>query len=220
MRKKLTRRALAKQLGALAGGASILGPGLANALIATPAQTEGPFYPPGPHAETDVDLTMLAGHDAPATGDVILVRGRVTDGDGVPLANARVDIWQANHWGRYAHPDDENTAELDPNFQGIGIMRTDEEGQYAFKTIMPGAYPLSSIGESGWRARHIHFKISHDSGIRLTTQMYFDGDPLLAGDGIFLETAEELRHMLVTSPVEDQETGLAVHRFDIGLMQA
>ena len=140
MRNKISRRRLAKQLGALAGGASVLGPGIAQALVATPRQGEGPFYPPEPHAETDVDLTQLEGHAEAATGEVIFVRGRVTDTLGKPLANAKIDVWQANHWGRYDHPEDQNDAPLDPNFQGIGVTHTDAEGYYGFKTIMPGAF--------------------------------------------------------------------------------
>ena len=143
MRNKISRRRLAKQLGALAGGASVLGPGIAQALVATPRQGEGPFYPPEPHAETDVDLTQLEGHAEAATGEVIFVRGRVTDTLGKPLANAKIDVWQANHWGRYDHPEDQNDAPLDPNFQGIGVTHTDAEGYYGFKTIMPGAHPPS-----------------------------------------------------------------------------
>jgi hypothetical protein len=57
-----SRRTIAKQLGSIAGGAALLGPGIASALVKTPAQTEGPFYPPGPLGETDVDLTLLDGH--------------------------------------------------------------------------------------------------------------------------------------------------------------
>jgi len=119
---------MTKQLGAMATGATILGPGIARALITTPKQVEGPFYPPRPHGETDIDLTMLEGHEESAAGDVIIVRGRVTDAENRPLTDVRVDIWQANHFGRYAHPDDPNTAPLDPNFQGIGITQTGAEG--------------------------------------------------------------------------------------------
>ena len=85
-----SRRTIAKQLGSIAGGAALLGPGIASALVKTPAQTEGPFYPPGPLGETDVDLTLLEGHTERAAGDTILVRGRVTDLSGNPLTNARV----------------------------------------------------------------------------------------------------------------------------------
>ena len=217
MQRKISRRTLTKQLGAMATGATILGAGIARAMIATPTQVEGPFYPPGPHGETDIDLTLLEGHEDPATGDIIFVRGRITDTEGKPLSNVRVDIWQANHWGRYAHPEDPNTAPLDPNFQGIGITRTDADGMYGFKTIKPAAYPLSALGDSGWRARHIHFKLTDVAGRRLTTQMYFEGDPLLEDDEPFNEAPEDQRHVLVTAPVADASTGIPVHRFDISL---
>jgi protocatechuate 3,4-dioxygenase beta subunit len=212
-----SRRTVAKQLGSIAGGAALLGPGIASALVKTPAQTEGPFYPPAPHAETDVDLTLLEGHTERAAGDTILVRGRVTDLAGEPLANARVDIWQTNHWGRYAHPGDRNPAPLDPNFQGIGIAHTDADGRYGFRTIRPAPYPLSAMGDSGMRPRHIHFKVTHENAGSLTTQMYFEGDPLIEDDIVMRGTPQELRHLLITSAVEDEATGLPLHRFDIAL---
>lgn len=219
MTKKISRRALAGQLGAVLGGVGILGPAMAQKLLLTPEQIEGPFYPPLPHAETDVDLTLLEGHTESATGDVILVRGRVTDSDGNPLTGARVDIWQANHLGRYTHPEDPNPAPLDPHFQGIGITRTDADGRYGFKTIIPAAYPLKFLmeGNDGWRARHIHFKVAHDKAASLTTQMYFEGDPLLEADGGYNDAPEELRPLLVTRALADPESGLPVHQFDIAL---
>lgn len=217
--RKLSRREVARNLGTLAGGAVLLGPGLAHALTKTPSQTAGPFYPPQPHGETDVDLTLLDGHAERAAGDVILVRGRVTDLDGKPLSGARVDIWQANHYGRYAHPRDRNTAPLDPNFQGIGITRTDSDGWYAFRTIRPAPYPLAFVGDSGMRARHIHFKVAHKDAGSLTTQMYFEGDPLIARDLVMRGTPKDQRQLLITSPVDDGETGLPLHRFDIALGQ-
>ncbi len=212
-----SRRTITRQLGSLAGAAALFGPAVASALARTPAQTEGPFYPPTPHAETDVDLTLLEGHTERAAGDTILVRGRVTDLHGNPLANARVDIWQTNHWGRYAHPDDRNPAPLDPNFQGIGIARTDADGYYGFRTIRPAPYPLSAMGDSGMRPRHIHFKAVHEDAGKLTTQMYFEGDPLIDDDIVMRGTPSELRHLLITSALEDAETGLPLHRFDIAL---
>jgi protocatechuate 3,4-dioxygenase beta subunit len=217
MNKKTTRRTLAKQIATLVGGVSVLGPAFAQKLISTPKQVEGPFYPPTPHAETDVDLTLLEGHTESATGDVILVRGRVTDADGNPLAGARVDIWQANHNGRYSHPEDPNPAPLDPHFQGIGITQTDDEGNYGFKTIIPAAYPLSFLDDEndGWRARHIHFKVAHENASELTTQMYFEGDPLLEQDGGYNRAPEDQRHLLVTTPEPDEESGLPIHRFNI-----
>ena len=215
--RKISRRAVARHLGTLAGSTALLGPGIVHALTRTPSQTAGPFYPPEPHRETDVDLTLLDGHTERAAGEVILVRGRVTDLDGNPLAGARVDIWQANHYGRYAHPRDSNTAPLDPNFQGIGITKTDPEGWYGFRTIRPAPYPLAFVGDSGMRARHIHFKVAHEGTGKLTTQMYFAGDPLIDKDLVMRGTPKKQRHLLITSPVQDDATGLPVHRFDIAL---
>lgn len=214
---KITRRSIAQQLGLMVGATTILGAGAAPALVATPRQTAGPFYPPQPHAETDVDLTLLNGHAERAAGDVILVRGRVTDIHGAPLANARVDIWQANHYGRYSHPADRNTAPLDPNFQGIGITRTADDGSYGFKTIRPAPYAVSPGSSSALRPRHIHFTVSHESASSLTTQMYFEGDPLIETDGVMRRTPAEQRASLITRAVEDEATGLPVHQFNIVL---
>lgn len=218
MSRKISRRAVTKHIGALASGAVLLTPSIAHALLATPRQVEGPFYPPLPHKETDVDLTLLEGHSEPAKGEVILVRGRVTNTDGEPLEGIRVDIWQANDNGRYDHPDDPNTgAALDPNFQGIGSTLTDADGRYGFKTIKPAAYPLDALGESGWRAQHIHFKLWSEDRTQLITQMYFEGDPLLTQDGQILSLPEDQRHLLITAPVTDEASGLPLHQFDIAL---
>lgn len=214
---KISRRRITRQLGLLAGAAALPGTLLAKALTPTPRQTAGPFYPPPPHGETDIDLTLLDGHTERAAGDVILVRGRVTGVDGKPLANARVDVWQANHFGRYAHPADRNTVPLDPNFQGIGIMQTDDDGYYGFRTIRPAPYRLSPDEESNYRPRHIHYKVSHGKTRGVTTQMYFAGDPLIENDIVMRNTPEALRHLLISSPVEDAETGLPLYRFDLTL---
>ena len=214
--KKTTRRQLARQFGVLAG-ASLAAPAWAKALVATPKQVEGPFYPPEPHAEADIDLTRLDGHEDVAQGEVILVRGRVTDTRGNPLKGVRVDLWQANDNGRYSHPDDPNTAPLDPHFQGIGITHTNGAGEYGFKTIKPAAYPLEFLGEGGWRARHIHFKFSHPNAADLTTQMYFEGDELLDQDLEIARVPEAHRGLLITRAETDPDSGLPLHRFNIAL---
>jgi len=217
MKNKISRRSLAKQMGAIASGMLISAPSIAQALLETPEQVEGPFYPLEPLGETDVDLTLLEGHDTAAQGEIILVRGRVTNTEGEPLEGVRVDIWQANDNGRYAHPEDPNTADLDPNFQGIGITYTDSEGHYGFKTIKPAAYPLEFLGDSGWRARHIHFKVAAGEDHELITQMYFDGDPLLAQDLEIAKVPEAQQSLLITVAESDETSELPLHRFDICL---
>ena len=146
---------------------------------------------------------------------MILVRGQVLDTEGRPVNGALVDVWQANHDGRYNHPDDKNTAPLDPNFQGWGLIKTDDEGRYSFKTIKPGAYPLSFLGEEGWRCRHIHFNVSQPEHKALTTQMYFHGDPLIEQDLEINGLPEEQRHYLIAKSVTDESSGLPLYTFDI-----
>ena len=219
MRRTISRRALARQLG-LATGAAALGFGVARAAVVTPWQTSGPFYPERRASDVDMDLTRIDGHDEAATGEQILVHGRVFDTDGRPQAGATVDVWQANHHGRYAHSKDPNEAPLDPHFQGHGIIETDEEGRYSFRTIRPGAYPLEALGASGWRCRHIHYKVSGAGLAMLTTQMYFEGDPLIAQDLEIAKVEDSLQHLLIASAVPDEDTGLPRYEFDLVLAAA
>ena len=214
-KKAFTRRQIAKNLG-LATGALIASPALAEALV-TPGQTEGPFYPITDQADKDIDLTMIEGHTRSATGDPILVRGRVLSTAGVPVRDATVDVWQANHHGRYSHPADKNPAPLDEHFQGWGIMTTDEQGYYGFKTILPGAYALGPSANAPRRCRHIHFKVSHPDLANVTTQMYFEGDPLMQDDIVLANLPKDLWPLLTAKPGVDADTGLPLHRFDIVL---
>ncbi len=216
--KRISRRDVNKRLG-LAIGSSLIGANIANAAIPTPEQVEGPFHPVVNQPDTDIDLVMVKGRTEPAQGDVILVRGRILDTHGQPIRGALVDIWQANHVGRYSHAKDPNPALLDPNFQGWGMVSTDDEGRYGFKTIIPGAYPLSFLGDEGWRCRHIHFQVSRDGFKKLTTQMYFHGDPLIEQDLEIAKVAEEDRHLLIARPEQDVASALPLYPFDILMSQ-
>ena len=220
--KKLTnisRRDVTKQIG-IAAGISLLGPGITQAAAVRPEQTEGPFYPIDEQADMDMDLTLIEGHSETAEGETILIRGRLSDADGRPLDDALVDVWQANHFGRYSHPGDKNTAPLDPNFQGWGITKTNAEGRYGLKTIKPGAYRLSAVDGSVQRCRHIHFKVSRPGFKDLTTQMYFHGDPLIDQDLVMARTPTELRHLLIADSITDEVTRLPLYRFDLVLADA
>lgn len=217
--KTVSRRDVSKQI-AIAAGVFLLGPSIAKALVPTPEQVEGPFHPIEEQADTDLDLTLIEGNSKTAEGEIILVRGQVFDAEGQPLTDALVDVWQANHVGRYSHPEDPNTAPLDPNFQGWGLMTTDSEGRFSIRTIKPGAYPLSFLGEEGWRCRHIHFQVSRPGFDKLTTQMYFHGDPLIEQDLEIAKAPEELRHLLIAKSISDETTGLPLYRFDVVLAAA
>jgi len=134
-----------------------------------------------------------------AEGEIVLVEGRVLDPAGNPIANAVVDVWQANAAGRYAHERDPNTAPLDPKFQGWAIMKTDATGRYAFKTIRPGAYPAE---DDWWRPPHIHFKVARRGYRELTTQMYFEGEALNDVDRIVQNLPEAERVSVIAKRVD------------------
>ena len=129
------------------------------------------------------DLTIQ--HAGQPLGERIIVTGRVLDGDGRPVRNQLVELWQANAAGRYVHKRDQHPAPLDPNFTGVGRVVTGDDGGYRFTTIKPGAYPWKNH-RNAWRPAHIHFSI-FGSGFtqRLVTQMYFQGDPLFPLDPIY-----------------------------------
>ncbi len=171
--KKLSRRKIIK-LSLISGitGAFFCNRGLAKGLtfIPTPSETEGPFYPVRNQKDKDADLTRIDGHVDVAQGQQIIVTGKITDTSGQTVTHALLDIWQADANGRYRHPRDPNPAKLDENFQGWAIIKSDSNGLFRFKTVMPGAYPASST----WiRPPHIHFKVAKQGYRTLTTQMYF-----------------------------------------------
>lgn len=142
---------------------------------ATPSETEGPFYPVDTNMERDADLTRLAGRSERAAGQVIEMRGRVLGADGRPVSGARVELWQANAAGRYAHPGDAaNPSPLDPNFQGYAAVQTGADGAFSFTTIKPGGYLVDAQGP---RTPHMHWKIVSGGVQTLTTQSYFPGEP-------------------------------------------
>ena len=173
-----------------------------SALKVTPPHTEGPFYPIIEQDDKDNDLTMYGDSEVPAIGEIITVRGQVLDDSNKPIANAVVDIWQANSAGRYAHERDPNPAPLDPNFQGWTIIKTDAEGRFRFKTVKPGAYPVSN----NWtRPPHIHFKVSRRGYKEITTQMYFDNEPLNDVDRLLNELPADLQSTLIATRKSNAE---------------
>lgn len=198
---KISRRAVLKTSAGAA--ASVIATAVtAGSLAVTPANPEGPFYPKHQQSDMDADLTLIEGHSEHAAGDVIRVSGRVLDEQGKPIKGALVDIWQANAHGRYHHEDDTSQSPEDPNFQGWAMMKTNTDGRYSFKTIKPGAY--TAMGE--WvRPPHIHYKVSRRGYRELTTQMYWDGEPLNDKDLLLLEVPEEKRNALLVAFDESGE---------------
>ena len=179
------------------------------ALIATPRQTEGPFYPDQLPSEADWDLARMAGTD-PAAGTVTYVGGRVLDQSGTPLAGARVEIWQCDAHGRYLHSRDVSlTRARDEGFQGFGRVTTDEGGAYRFRTIRPVAYP--------GRTPHIHFAVIAPGADPFITQMYVAGEPGNARDGVLnsVSDPQARARLIVALAPAAAEAGALEGRFDI-----
>ncbi len=189
-------------------------------LAHTLSELTGPVYGHDRLRALDNDLTRNAVVNGEAIGERIIVTGRVMDERGRPVRNALLEIWQANACGRYIHKLDQHDAPLDPNFTGTGRCMTDENGEYRFTSIKPGAYPWQNH-TNAWRPAHIHFSIfGHDFLQRLVTQMYFPGDPLLSLDPIYNGVpTEKGRQRLIAHYAHDvtQPLWALGYRFDIVL---
>ena len=197
-RKFLASVGLTVGTGVIPSGLKILHPKVdAEDCINTPILDIGPFavMQYRNQADHDIDLTQIKGQKGIATGQHIIVYGKVTDKDCNPLPAAIIEIWSANHHGRYRHEFD-NKGEIDPHFQGWGQAITNENGEYRFKTVYPGLYSN--------RARHIHFKISRRDYHELTTQLFFENGERNNTDFIlnYLTHDEQL---LVTKKLTDKE---------------
>ncbi len=154
-----------------------------QALLSMPTslgEETGPVFGHNVLGPLDNDMTLnFAQAGESAIGPRIIVYGRVVDETGRGVPGALVEVWQANAGGRYRHKKESYLAPLDPNFGGCGRCVTDDDGNYEFRTVMPGPYPWPN-GMNDWRPAHIHFSV-FGSGFaqRLITQMYFEGDPLI-----------------------------------------
>ena len=173
---KGTRRTFLKA--STAGVAATVLPQAAQALVATPRATEGPYYPKPAmrFGDADNDLVRIEGRVREAGGEIIYLTGQVTDGDGNPVSGVRLEIWQCDANGRYLHTGDNRNISRDNAFQGFGHHVTDEDGHYRFRTIRPVPYP--------GRAPHIHVKVFADKRT-LTTQFYLAGEPGNQRDSLY-----------------------------------
>ena len=144
------------------------------------SEITGPVFTSNELGPLDNDLILNYAKQGMPIGERIIVHGSVRDENGQPMRNTLVEVWQANAGGRYRHKKDQYLAPIDPNFGGCGRMLTDDKGYYVFRTIKPGPYPWRNR-VNDWRPAHIHFSLSGDAfAQRLITQMYFEGDPLIA----------------------------------------
>ncbi|SFP72651.1 protocatechuate 3,4-dioxygenase beta subunit [Amycolatopsis arida] len=167
-------------------------------------EVTGPLLGPGRLAPRDNDLTRR--HAGEPVGQRIIVHGRLLDGDGRPVPDSLVELWQANASGRYRHVGDNWPGALDPNFDGVGRTLTDAEGRFEFTTIKPGAYPWRNH-DNAWRPAHIHFSVFGRAFTqRLVTQMYFPDDPLLDQDPIYNSVPDERARLRMVSRYDHDRT--------------
>jgi len=131
---------------------------------ATARDIEGPYYREGVPVRSELDLYE-------EEGDKLVLSGTVTGTDCEPIENAVVEIWHANTDGAY----DTTTEEK----RYYGQTATDATGAYSFSTLIPGRY----LNGGTYRPAHVHIKV-HVGGVeKLTSQIYFAGDPYNEGDG-------------------------------------
>lgn len=162
-------------------------------LYATGSQTVGPYL--------HIGLTWLVTRNlAPAgvAGERVAVQGRLLDGDGAPVDDGLIEIWQANAHGKYAHPEDTQKKPLDRRFRGFGRIPTDARGAFRFATIKPGRVP----GPGGKpQAPHLVVTVFMRGLLKqLATRMYFPDEPANARDPLLARVPAARRATLIARP--------------------
>jgi len=165
-------------------------------LIATASQTVGPFFHSG--IATDHALGCVA--EASAAGEHITLRFRITDGDGAPVPDALVEVWQVDSGGAAARkpPPGGRLA-----FSGFGRLPTGADGTCEFQTVRPGR---TRTGEDRPQAPHINVCLFARGLLRhVHTRVYFEGDPALTGDPVMAMVPAERRRTLLARPDPSDE---------------
>ena len=162
-------------------------------LAPTPSQTAGPFFHLGFSRTFD---GVIATPDA--KGQHVRLVCRVIDGDGAPLPDAMIELWQANSEGKYHSADDLQVKPLDSGFRGFGRLATTEDGTCTFETIKPGRVPGPA---EALQAPHINVSV-FARGIlkRLATRIYFSDDPANLEDPVLALVPADRRETLMAQP--------------------
>jgi len=153
---------------------------------ATPNTILGPFYVAGaPHYPNGTNI-CLDGKGRPT-----VVRGRVLDIEGRPIAGATLDVWQTNEDGFY----DVQQKGIQPDFNLRGVFTSEADGRYWFRTAKPRYYPIPDDGPVGKmlravdrhpnRAAHLHFIVQAPGYQQVITHIFTPDCPYLNGDTVF-----------------------------------
>ncbi len=170
-------------------------------MVPTPSQTVGPFFSFG-LTEGRGCVQCIAGPQA--RGERVLLSCRVLDGDGAPVPDAMIEIWQADADGRYNHPDEPQHASADPACRGFGRMGTSERGTCEFETIKPGRVQ----GPNGiLQAPHLNLAVFGRGLLKqVYTRAYFANDPANREDPVLALIPEERRETLMAH-LDDRREG-------------
>jgi len=181
----------------------------------TPSQTVGPWFAYGLTPEGKYDWSDLATGNLitpDVVGDRIRIEGAVSDGDGAPMPDAMIEIWQADGQGRLATRGGNGPAS-NISFKGFGRCPTDPKGLFWFDTVKPGAIPAPG-GKP--QAPHILFAVfARGLLTHLYTRLYFADEAANASDPILKLVPAERRDTLVAK--KETRGGKTVYRFDIRL---
>ena len=153
---------------------------------ATEATVLGPFHMvSSPHRENGDSIDLVGGREP------CVVLGRVSTVAGQPLPDATVDVWQADENGFY----DVQCPDVQPAGNGRGLFRTDEQGRFWFRTVVPSYYPIPTDGPVGellertgrhpYRPAHIHFIADAPGHLPVTTHIFVADSPYLDSDAVF-----------------------------------
>lgn len=165
----------------------------------SPSQTIGPFF--NYALTTNRELGQVAGPHV--KGERIRLQLRLLDGDGTPVPDGMLELWQADSQGIYRHPDDPRQAAADPFFMGFGRLETNQNGVCLFETIRPG--------NVGAQSPHINVTVFARGLLRhLTTRVYFSDDP---SDFVLALVPPDRRPTLIAQPdpVEPSQWNLDIH---------
>ena len=167
---------------------------------ATPSQTVGPFFSIGLKHLNRADLAEGI------AGERITIQGSVLDGDGQPVPDAILEIWQADGGGRYHHPEHSADSDGATPFFGFGRIPTDDRGRFSFTTVKPG----QAHGPDGKpQAPHLQICIFMRGLLKqLVTRLYFPEEPLNASDPVLQLVPESRRETLLARPASKNQNTL------------
>jgi len=169
-------------------------------LITTSSQTVGPYVKIG-FTPMTVDAIAPAG----VAGERVTIRGRLFEGDGKPVSDGVLEIWQADADGRYAHPEGAVDGKR-AAFRGFGRVLTGADGGFRFSTVKPGSVPGQ---DDRMQAPHLVVTVFMRGLLKhLLTRIYFPGDPANAEDPVLKLVPAGRRDTLIAAASGSDKSAL------------